>query len=286
MFEVLISVAQLQSLQKKSADVIVFDCSFDLTNTSAGHLAFEQTHIAGARYADLDEHLSQHGDNPQHGRHPLPDPAYFANWLASQGVNNSSQVVVYDRNGCNFCGRLWWLMKWAGHDAVAVLDGGLSAWQAAGGALAGGPSLANLPGSFQMKNQGLPSKKWAPIATNSVASQKETLAIIDARAAPRYRGEVEPLDPVAGHIPGALNRPFQSNFTPDGLFKPAAQLREEFTTLLADQAHRPIVHHCGSGVSALPNLIAMAHAGLNPGTLYAGSWSAWCNTPGLPVARG
>jgi thiosulfate/3-mercaptopyruvate sulfurtransferase len=193
------------------------------------------------------------------------------------------QAVVYDRQGANYCGRLWWMLKWAGHDAVAVLDGGLQAWQAAGGALGHGAQAPNTPSDFAL---GPPLRTLATTQTVAGALGRPTQTLIDARGAPRYRGEVEPLDPVAGHIPGALNRPFGENLTAQGLFKPAAVLRAEFEQLLAGRDPATVVHHCGSGVSAVPNLLAMEVAGLGASALYAGSWSEWCSDPARPVAQG
>jgi thiosulfate/3-mercaptopyruvate sulfurtransferase len=285
-FATLISVEQLQALQAGGAPLMVFDCSFDLMNPAAADTLFTQARIAGAVQAHLDRHLSASGpvDAVNGGRHPLPRRETLAAWLGSVGFTNDMQAVVYDRNGANYCGRLWWMLKWAGHEAVAVLDGGLQAWEAAGGPLESGPATQVRQAShFAL---GLAHRTLA--ATDRVAAQlgRPGQTLIDARAAARYRGEVEPLDPVAGHIPGALNRPFQSNFDADGRFKPADVLRAEFESLLAGRSPATVVHHCGSGVSAIPNLLAMEVAGLGPTTLYAGSWSEWCNTPGLPCAQG
>jgi thiosulfate/3-mercaptopyruvate sulfurtransferase len=174
------------------------------------------------------------------------------------------------------------MLKWAGHDAVAVLDGGLQAWQAMGGACESGPAATRTPGDFEV---GTPRVQLAR-TEDVVRGLGGTQTIIDARAAPRYRGEVEPLDPVAGHIPGALNRPFAENIAADGRFKPADLLRAEFLKLLGTRDPATVVHHCGSGVSAVPNVLAMEIAGLGGSALYAGSWSEWCSDPGRPVARG
>ena len=286
MHSTLISAAQLQSLMTGNNPPLVLDCSFDLMNPAAGVEQFHQVHIAGARHVHLDQDLSAHDGQARAsgGRHPLPTREAFAAWLAGIGLESDQQVVVYDRQGANYCGRLWWMLKWCGHEAVAVLDGGLQAWQAAGGAVGTGPSvpLPDVPGGFTLR----PS--CAPVlGTQELARRlgQPDQTVVDARGAPRFRGEVEPLDPVAGHIPGALNRPFTDNLGPDGRFKPAAQLREEFERLLAGRNPASVVHHCGSGVSAVPNLLAMEVAGLGRAALYPGSWSEWCNTPGLPCAR-
>ena len=205
-------------------------------------------------------------------------------WLSSVGFANDMQAVVYDRQGANYCGRLWWMLKWAGHDAVAVLDGGLQAWQAAGGAVNSGEEPAHFQAHFQL---GEPLRRLAT-ADEVLAGldQPARQTVIDARAGARYRGEVEPLDPVAGHIPGALNRPFAENIGADGRFKPAAVLRAEFEALLGDRSPATVVHQCGSGVSAVPNLLAMEVAGLGSTALFAGSWSEWCSDPARPVEKG
>ena len=284
MFTTLISVAQLKTLQTNGTSLALFDCTFDLMNPPAGHAQYIDQHIAGAQHADLEQHLATHeaGKGVNGGRHPLPQREVFAAWLQSVGVNHDTQVVVYDRNGMNYCGRLWWMLKWCGHDAVAVLDGGWQAWVAAGGAVASGDEPAQTTGNFALHE---PLAKL--VDTLSVANHLKdgTQTLVDARGAPRYRGEVEPLDPVAGHIPGALNRPFNSNLNADGFFKSADELRAEFATLLGNAKADTVVHHCGSGVSAVPNVLAMEVAGLGRTGLYAGSWSEWCNTPGLPCEK-
>lgn len=295
MYTTLISVDELRRLRTSDAPHMIFDCSFDLMNPAAGEEQYRQAHIPGAVYAHLDTALSDQGvvepDGTHHphpdaasgGRHPLPSREKFAMWLCAVGFANDMQAVVYDRQGANYCGRLWWMLKWAGHDAVAVLDGGLQAWQAAGGEVTGGEEPSHFQSNFKL------GPERTRLATTRDVQQRlgqPTQTLIDARAAPRFRGEVEPLDPVAGHIPGALNRPFSQNIGPDGKFKPPAQLRQEFEALLAGRDPRSVVHHCGSGVSAVPNVIAMEVAGLGPTALYAGSWSEWCSDRSRPVEKG
>jgi thiosulfate/3-mercaptopyruvate sulfurtransferase len=284
-FTTLISVPDLQTLQRSGAPLIVFDCSFELMKPEAADRLYAEVRVAGAAQAHLDRHLSAPtaNDAVNGGRHPLPRREHFADWLREAGLTNAMQVVVYDRNGANYCGRLWWMLKWAGHEAVAVLDGGLQAWQAAGGALGSGPDTPRPRGDFVLS-----AEKAVLADTGSVFRNlgRPTQTVLDARAAARFRGEVEPLDPVAGHIPGALNRPFGENLGADGCFKPADVLRAEFSALLAGRDPAGVVHHCGSGVSAVPNLLAMEIAGFGRMPLYAGSWSEWCNTPRLPCARG
>lgn len=282
-YTTLISVDQLKAMQRDKTPLMIFDCSFDLANAPAGEAAYEASHIPGAVYVHLDRDLSDksgHGVNG--GRHPLPSRENFATWLGRVGFSNDRQAVVYDRQGANYCGRLWWMLKWAGHENVAVLDGGLQAW-AATEPVAAGAQAPLAATQFALKSE----KAALATAQNVVAQLGRTgQTLIDARATPRFKGEVEPLDPVAGHIPGALNRPFALNIGGDGKFKPAAQLRAEFEALLAGRHPSTVVHHCGSGVSAVPNILAMEIAGLGRAALYAGSWSEWCSDASRPVAQG
>jgi thiosulfate/3-mercaptopyruvate sulfurtransferase len=295
MYTTLISAEQLQALLAAKVRLMVFDCTFDLADPASGEKQYLQSHIAGAVYADLDHTLSDKGTpdlqgQPQAhpgaasgGRHPLPSREKFAMWLSSVGFANDMQAIVYDRQGANYCGRLWWMLKWAGHDAVAVLDGGLQAWQAAGGEVTDREEPSHFQSNFKLGRE-LRSLATTPQVQKRLGTAAQVL--IDARATPRFRGDVEPLDPVAGHIPGALNRPFSQNMGADGKFKSPAQLKAEFQQLLAGREPASVVHHCGSGVSAVPNIIAMEVAGLGPTALYAGSWSEWCSDPGRPVATG
>jgi thiosulfate/3-mercaptopyruvate sulfurtransferase len=285
MYTTLISAPQLQDLMATKLPLMVFDCSFELMQPTAGDAQFQSSHIAGALRADLDRHLSAKSavDAASGGRHPLPAREAFAAWLSSIGFTPNMQAVVYDRQGSNYCGRLWWMLKWVGHEAVAVLDGGLQAWQATGGALDAGTTPAPQAHNYPLALALIELVVTKTVATN-LAHPSQT--VLDARGAPRFRGEVEPLDPVAGHIPGALNRPFSDNFDTNGCFKPADQLRAEFESVLAGRDPASVVHHCGSGVSAVPNLIAMEVAGLGRTALYAGSWSEWCSDPSRPCAQG
>ncbi len=289
MYSTLISTSQLQALLASGAPVQVWDCSFDLMNPAAGPAAFAQVHIAGARYVHLDTDLSDKSaatDKASGGRHPLPSAPKFAAWLGAVGVTPATQVVVYDRNGVNYCGRAWWMLQWCGHKNVAVLDGGLQAWQAAGGAVQAGDGAIQADFSKEKYPLAQSNKDLVAIDTVAIAVKNSTHTIIDARATPRFKGEVEPLDPVAGHIPGALNRPFALNIGAEGVFKPAAVLRAEFDALLAGRDASKVIHHCGSGVSAVPNVLAMAIAGYPPSSLFAGSWSEWSHRADLPVAQG
>lgn len=286
MHTTLIQPAELKALLQSGAHVRVFDVSFDLMRPEQGNASYLETHLAGALHADINLVLS--AKDPREaingGRHPLPRRERFAAWLSSQGVDDATQVVVYDRNGMNYCGRLWWMLKWCGHEAVAVLDGGLQAWVAEGGALSSGSEPTPSPRHFSLRAPLARLVQTADVAAHLQDATAQTL--IDARATPRFRGETEPLDPVAGHIPGALNRPYGHNLTETGKFKSAAVLRQEFEQLLGERTAASVVHHCGSGVSAVPNILAMEIAGLGRAGLYAGSWSEWCTTPGLPCAQG
>lgn len=286
-YTTLITAEQLMALQDSGQPLMVFDCSADLMNPAAGDSLYAEAHIPGAVYMHLERDLSEHtgsADAASGGRHPLPSRDAFAARLRNKGFGTGMQAVVYDRQGMQYCGRLWWMLKWCGHEPVAALDGGLPAWLAAGGDIETGPAASTLkPGDFTLRDA-LASTIEAQTLARRLGSDEQT--VLDARAPARYRGETEPLDPVAGHIPGAFNRPFSDNFLPDGRFKPAAQLRAEFDALLAGRQPGGVVHHCGSGVTAVPNLLAMELAGLGRATLFPGSWSEWCRTPGLPCARG
>jgi thiosulfate/3-mercaptopyruvate sulfurtransferase len=288
MYTTLISTSELQELLQSGAPCMVFDCSFDLGQPDAGIKMFEASHLSGAVYANLNIDLSAKGDRlrtgaESGGRHPLPSRENFAKWLSQMGFGNNMQAVVYDRQGASYCGRLWWMLKWLGHERVAVLDGGLQAWQAAGGSVVPGPSQT-LPHTEFSITKPLVALVSAETVLANLGKTDQT--VIDARAAPRFRGEIEPLDPVAGHIPGALNRPFTNNLTAEGFFKSKDVLRQEFKELLGARRPENTVHHCGSGVTAIPNILAMAIAGLGNTALFAGSWSEWCSDPHRPVAKG
>jgi thiosulfate/3-mercaptopyruvate sulfurtransferase len=281
-YSTLISVGEFAPI---AARCFVVDCSHDLMDPAAGPRAYAQAHIPGAVFMHVDEDLSapKLGKPPVNGRHPLPPREAFADKLAARGLRAGQQVVVYDRNGSMYCVRLWWMLRWLGHAAVAVLDGGLQAWQAAGHAVTTDvPQLTR--GDFKA---GASLVSFVP--KQDVAANLRTRArlVIDARAPERYRGEAEPLDPVAGHIPGAVNRFFKDNLNADGFtFKPREQLRAEFAALLGKRAASDVIAQCGSGVTGCHHLLAMEHAGLHGALLYPGSWSEWCMDAALPVERG
>lgn len=276
----LISVDDLQRQLAEPA-LVVFDCRHDLMQPDAGAQAYARSHLPGARFAHSDKDLSG-AKTGKTGRHPLPDPAAFSAWLGRNGVDSSKQVVAYDHAGGASAARLWWMLRhWLGHERVAVLDGGWEAWVAAGAPVSA--EVAHLaPASFS----GTP--RAVPVDASYVLSHLNDpdLVVVDARAPERYRGETEPIDPVAGHIPGARNRLYKNNLDASGRFKTAEALRAEFTALLAGMRPDQIVHQCGSGVSACHNILAMEIAGLSGSKLYPGSWSEWCADASRPVARG
>ncbi|MFT3858347.1 MAG: sulfurtransferase [Aquabacterium sp.] len=280
----LITVEQLRTLaQAPGTDCLVLDCRFNLADVDAGEAAWREGHVPDALYAHLDRDLSG-PKTGRNGRHPLPSPEALAQTLARWGVMPETEVVAYDASGGMFAARLWWLLRWAGHARVRVLDGGWQAWQAADGTVETAPP----PARPHRTGAARPAQAdWlvdaAQVLAQLEAPSQQTL--IDARAPDRFRGENETMDPVGGHIPGARNRFFQLNLQADGRFKPAAVLREEFLTLLDGADIGSVVHQCGSGVTACHNLLAMAHAGLPDTRLYPGSWSEWCADPARPVAR-
>jgi len=274
----LVSAAELQALLACDTPCVLLDCSFDLVDPSAGERAYADGHIPGARYVHLDRDLSG-AKTGRNGRHPLPERQALAERAAAWGVAPGVQVVCYDAQGMPYAARAWWLLRWLGQDAVAVLDGGPAAWVAAGGALSRDVSPLRPAAPFPSLAPAMPT-----VSATELLAQLGRRPVLDARAGERFRGEVEPLDPVAGHIPGALNRFFKDNLQADGRFKPAAALRAEFEALHV--APGEMVHQCGSGVTACHNLLAMEHAGLAGSALYPGSWSEWCADPARPVARG
>lgn len=256
----------------------IVDVRFDLKDPAAGRKAYETAHIPGAVYLDLDEDLSsspaKHG-----GRHPLPDMQAFARKLERSGISNSDHVVVYDDSAGVYAGRLWWMLRYVGHDAVQVLDGGLSAWTGAGFEVSDGvPDLNEGVFTLNLRSEMLVDVKY--ILRNL---DNPNVLLVDARGSERYSGEHEPLDPVGGHIPGALNRPYTENLQ-DGRYKSAAALKEEFGELELDEAEELILY-CGSGVSANHNLIALEEAGIKNAKLYVGSWSDWSSYKTNPVER-
>lgn len=283
MSSVLISVSELQALLAMPGDrLMVLDLTFDLAHPTAGEQVYQAGHVPGAIYLHLDRDLSA-PKTGRNGRHPLPGRDEFAARLAHVGAGNGMRFVVYDGSGGMYAARAWWMLRWLGEANVSVLDGGMSAWRAAGGTLEAGPSSPRAAGDLRPLAQGMPSVHFDELLA---AHAGGPWAVVDARAPDRFRGENETLDPVGGRIPGALNRFFRDNLGPDGLFKPAAQLRAEWAAVLAGRDPASAVHQCGSGVTACHNLLALEIAGLQGGALYPGSWSEWCAQPGAPIATG
>jgi thiosulfate/3-mercaptopyruvate sulfurtransferase len=270
----LVSTAELAA----SPDWRVFDCRHDLAKPALGEQQYREAHIPGALFAHLDRDLSA-PKTGRNGRHPLPQPEVFVSWLSRCGVQPSDQVVCYDAGNGAMAARLWWMLRWIGHDAVAVLDGGLAKWLAEKR-----PVTADVP-RFESSHYAPKRKPEGLISVNQIEKRGGEMLLLDARAPARYRGEQEPIDPVAGRIPGAINRFNMDNVSPQGTFKGAAQLKQEFQAVLGDRAPSEVVHYCGSGVAACHNLLAMEIAGLTGGRLYAGSWSEWIADPNRPIAR-
>ena len=254
------------------------DVSFDLTDPQAGRAAFEASHVPGAVHLDLDQDLCA-PKTGRNGRHPLPSREQFAQTLGSLGLQPLHDVVVLDRGNAMFAARLWWMLLWAGHSRVRVLDGGHAAWVAAGGPTETGPGR---PRRAEAPPYPLGEPKVRQVDANAVLAGLGRMRLIDARAPERFRGEVEPLDPVAGHIPGAMNLPFAGNLAADGRFLPPEALQARWAPALG-AAPQDVVHQCGSGVTACHNLLASAAAGLPLGVLYPGSWSEWCSDTARPV---
>lgn len=262
---------------------IALDCRHDLAAPEAGRSAYAAGHLPQAQFAHLDYDLSGNktdGSGQFRGRHPLPERAVFLETLRNWGIDDDTQVIAYDASGGMFAARLWWMLRWVGHSAVAVLDGGLPAWQQAG---------QQLTIAVPAPRRGTITER-ATLATcvdaDAVLSNLDNTAriVLDARSPDRFRGENETLDAVGGHIPGAKNRFFKDNLQADGRFKPEAGLRAEFTALIV--APQTTISQCGSGVTACHNLLAMEIAGLPGAALYPGSWSEWCADPSRPVATG
>jgi len=260
----------------------VVDCRFSLAAPDRGRADYRRSHIPGAVYAHLDEDLSAPVQAGRTGRHPLPDPRRLARTLGDWGIDASTQVVAYDDGSGGVAARLWWLLRWLGHEAVAVLDGGWAAWTAEGL-----PTDAAEASSPRRRFQASPRPELVLTADEAARWATDGRhALIDAREAIRYRGEAEPIDPVAGHVPGALSAPYLDNLGPDGRWLSAEVLARRYAALLGDRPAGDCAVYCGSGVTAAHDALAMVHAGLGEPRLYAGSWSEWITDPARPVATG
>ncbi|MDX2421666.1 MAG: sulfurtransferase [Amphritea sp.] len=280
MLTTLISASVLaERLNDSDAQTVVLDCRSYLLDPGQGLRSYREGHIPTAVFIDMETDLSA-PITPTSGRHPLPDFTQLSTTLAQSGISAATQVVVYDDCSGAMAVRAWWLLRMLGHTAVAVLDGGYPAWLAADYPITDKVAQV-VPGDFS----GEPDLSMI-LPLQQVAEFTTTGLLIDARSAERYRGEQEPIDPVAGHIPGAFNRPLQQNLTADGLFKSVAVLQQEWRRFMGDYEPQQVAHYCGSGVTACHNLLAMEHAGLHGSKLYPGSWSEWIRDPQRPVATG
>ena len=278
----LISPPQLAERQKH-AGLVILDCRFALEDPDYGRCSYAEGHIEGAQYADLERHLSGPVTKGVTGRHPLPAPLALIRQLQAWGIHADSEIVLYDDGPGAYAARAWWLLAWLGkRDGVSILDGGLKAWHNAGFPLSlDAPKIE--PGTFV----GSPDNH---LLLDAEHLQKRLgqpgLTLIDARAQPRFRGEVEPIDPIAGHIPGAQCAAFSENLGSDGRFLPADQLKQRFAAQLQGRPPQELVAYCGSGVTACHNLFALSLAGYPLGKLYAGSWSEWITDPAREIAKG
>ena len=291
-FRTLLDAGTLHALLG-TPQLALIDCRFDLMLPKAGRQAYLEAHIPGARYADLNRDLSA-PVGAHTGRHPLPTPAAFAAALTRLGISNDSKVIAYDDANGSFAARLWWMLRWVGHDAVAVLDGGFQAWRKLGGPLQSGePAPAAVGDGHFTPRPGAVENSAALVTTAGLEQmlfgptpRAPKPLLVDARAPERFAGTVEPIDSVAGHIPGAVNHPFADNLAADNRFLPAAQLKQRWLERLAGTAPENLIAMCGSGVTACHNLLSLEVAGLPGAKLYAGSWSEWIRDPRRPVARG
>ena len=258
----------------------IVDCRFKLADENWGRNEYLAAHVPGAVYAHLGHDMSGAPDGTN-GRHPLPNPATLADTFGRLGITGGTQVVAYDQDSGMFASRLWWLLRWLGHDAVAVLDGGFSRWTAEGRPVATGNNVARI-----QRFTGTPRPEMtASVADVAALIERKDARLVDARAPERYRGDTEPLDRVAGHIPGAANYFFQQNLDEHGTFRSPDDLRARLSHALGGTPPEKIVCYCGSGVTACHNLLALEHAGLRGAKLYAGSWSEWSSDPNRPVGR-
>ncbi len=266
--------------QLGSPDLVVFDCRHDLADFALGRRLYDESHVPGAFFADVEHDLAGERTG-KNGRHPLPEPEKLARFLRACGVDDTTQIVAYDDGGDIFAPRFWFLTRWLGHDAVAVLDGGFTAWTACGYPVRSGPERAAREGTLNVRVRPEMVVDAAFVLAHLTSPEMQ---LLDARAAERFRGDVEPMDPVAGHIPGARNRWFKENFRADGTLKSREELRAEFERAGLDPART--IHQCGSGLSATAAHFAMHHAGLEGSRIYNGSWSEWVADPSRPTAKG
>lgn len=269
------------SLHLNDPQWAIFDCRHDLFDSGKGERQYREGHIPGAHFANIDTDLSGE-KNGHNGRHPLPSPAAFAAFLARHGVTQTSAIVAYDDVGGQFASRLWWMARWIGLENIYLLDGGITKWIAEGRALS---KDVPVPQPVALQANPNPLMMWSAAEVQAHLDDPQ-FALIDARAPERYRGEVEPIDPVAGHIPGAVNRFNKLNLNDNLTLRPAAEIRREFQELVSNKSPENVLHQCGSGVTACLNIFAMEYAGLVGSKLYAGSWSEWIADPARPIVKG
>lgn len=281
MFTTTISPTALNQLIQDQSNVFIIDTRHDLMDVTLGERQYHEAHIPQAHFLHMDRDLS--GEKTGHnGRHPLPKRDLLAEKLKQLGLNNHAQVVVYDTNNSMMAARAWWLLRYLGHSAVAVLDGGLSAWQASGLPTNAAPSQAQ-SGDFTLADSLEQTVDAATLLTHLDTAQ---YLIVDARAAERYQGDVEPIDRVGGHIPSAVNAPFAHNLTAVGTFKQPNELKKQWQSLFEQEGDQTVVNQCGSGVTACHNILSQHIAGYTSGVLYPGSWSEWSSDPSRPVQTG
>jgi thiosulfate/3-mercaptopyruvate sulfurtransferase len=272
------TLVSTEQLERHLASWRVFDCRHDLMKPERGEQQYREAHVPGAGFAHLDRDLSTPRAG-RGGRHPLPFPGDFLAWVGRQGLRPDDQVVCYDAGGGVTAARLWWMLRWIGHDAVAVLEGGFAKWTAEGR-----PTSNQVP-RFEPQNYPMRLRAGMAVGVGVVEKERDRHLLLDARAPARFAGLQEPIDPVAGHIPGASNRFCNDNLTPQGTFKAADALRAEFAAVLGTRRPEEVINYCGSGVSACHNVLAMEVAGLRGSRLYSGSWSDWISDPSRPVGR-
>jgi len=280
----LIEAAELKKDLDSDKAFLLFDCSFDLTNPKAGHESYLEGHIPSAIYVDVDHDLASE-KNGQNGRHPLPTLEQWLKTCVSLGITKDSNIVIYDNQSCMYAVRMWWMLRATGHNHVRLLNGGYASWLAAGFASEKTDNLRpNTPAAST--NSSTAAYKDAMLASDVLENlSSKKFVVLDARSADRFRGENETLDPVGGHIPGAINRFFKNNLDTNGQFKTAEVLAKEFKDLLGETPSQSIIHQCGSGITACHNMFAMELAGMSSSMIYPGSWSEWCADPARPIEK-
>lgn len=282
-YQTLISVEELKILMRDQAsNIVILDASHDLFDATLGRRNYEAGHLPDARFVSLDTDMGGQ-KNGTNGRHPLPEREHAVDVLRGLGVNDDTQVIVYDQCEGMHAARVWWTLNWLGHRDVAVLDGGLKAWQRHGGDVETDMPPPAAKGNFSDRGEGMPVVSYEDVLRNIDTEER---LVVDARAEDRFAGQNETLDPIGGHIPGAVNHFYKHNLNPDGTFKTVEQLTAQFQSLIGQRRAQFLIMQCGSGVSACHNLLALQMIGLGTAPLYVGSWSEWCSRDGAPIATG